>query len=54
MDAAGQARKSFDFYGIDVGFIVPIFKRSGLEIEFNLKATAKGSINLFSISFVAY
>jgi len=45
---------AFDFYGFDAGFIISIGKRSGIEIEVNLKNVNKDTYTLMSISFVSY
>lgn len=45
---------SLDFWGLDIGFMIPIGKRSGIELEYNLRGHELGLLNLISVNFTVY
>lgn len=45
---------AYDFWGLDVGFQIPIGSSAGIEIEYNVKRINKHSLRIFSISFATY
>ena len=45
---------SNDYWGFDIGFIIPLKDRRGIEIEFNSKRKDDNYFNFISISFAVY